>query len=455
MNLLRLALVTWLATTFVSCSLLVDPENAEVRCVAQSGASDPCGELEAGLVCHSGKCERCEPGTVQEDCNLIDDDCDGRIDEGNDQDGDGFTWCGGGIRALADCVDTDATIRPNGDSLDGTPGHRDICGDGIDNDCSGVPDDAPDCDGTTECEDADTPCATSGACITCPVPQECQPCAADRNCGARRSICVAPLRPGSSCSGDADCESGVCVESAALGLTGNVGKICSRACCSDADCGNDNICLVRGNGTRLCVPPGLVGRVTKGDNEACERDDECASGKCDPVGQDGSSTCRRLCTTDLDCVGAAHGVSCIYQPTLGFIAPAGFVCGEATPEGIPLGGSCLPAPNRCDSGLCVATVAFIDGVCNDTCGATCNSGAGYVCSYETLAPSRLPLCVKTTGSATLGQSCSQSDECGEGRCVNGRCSQVCCNDDDCGGSHCRPISGEDGYGMYCTEAGLQ
>lgn len=455
MQWLKQIAVALLAACFASCSLLVDPENAGLRCVAQSGAADPCGEVESGLVCRSGKCERCVPGMVQENCNLIDDDCDGRIDEGNDQDMDGFTWCGGGNRELADCVDTDPTIRPVGDTLDGVVGHRDVCGDGIDNDCSGVPDDAPDCDGTTDCEDADTPCATPGTCVTCPSPQECQACAVGRNCGARRSICIAPLKPGSSCSTDSDCESGICVEGAAFGLTSSVAKICSRACCADSDCGDNNICLVRGNGTRLCVPPGLVGREGARQETACTDDMECSSGACDPDPVSGANLCRRLCTNDFDCVGSPHGSACMFQPSLAFFAPVGFACGPPI-EGATAqtGEFCIPNNNRCASGLCIPSLIYVSA-CNESCRTDC-TGERTTCAYESIAnffpgeTPRMPLCVLTEGTNALGQSCQESAECAEGRCIEGLCRNACCNDTDCGELRCRPMMTPDGYGMYCA-----
>jgi hypothetical protein len=54
-------------------------------------------------------------------CNLIDDDCDGQIDEGFDFDGDGFISCSG------DCNDTNAQINP---------GATEICN-SMDDDCDG------------------------------------------------------------------------------------------------------------------------------------------------------------------------------------------------------------------------------------------------------------------------------------------------------------------------------
>ncbi len=69
------------------------------------------------------------PGAT-ETCNGLDDDCDGDIDEDFDTDGDGFTSCGG------DCDDTDAAIYP---------GAIEDPNNGVDDDCDGVIDEAPFC----------------------------------------------------------------------------------------------------------------------------------------------------------------------------------------------------------------------------------------------------------------------------------------------------------------------
>ena len=67
----------------------------------------------------------CQP----EVCDGVDDDCNGIIDDGFDQDGDGFTTCG------QDCDDGDASINPDAE---------DIC-DRVDNDCDDIIDEDGSC----------------------------------------------------------------------------------------------------------------------------------------------------------------------------------------------------------------------------------------------------------------------------------------------------------------------
>jgi hypothetical protein len=91
------------------------------------------------------------PGTGER-CNSIDDDCDGLIDEEYDLDGDGITTCTG------DCEDGDPSIAS---------GFPELC-DGLDNDCSRDPGDDTDL-GLPPGEDDD---GDGYASIDCCVPDE-------------------------------------------------------------------------------------------------------------------------------------------------------------------------------------------------------------------------------------------------------------------------------------------
>jgi len=65
-------------------------------------------------------------------CDGIDNNGDGRVDEGYDLDGDGYTSCGSDTVA-PDCNDSDASIHPGG---------KEVAGDLVDNDCDGLIDEA-------------------------------------------------------------------------------------------------------------------------------------------------------------------------------------------------------------------------------------------------------------------------------------------------------------------------
>lgn len=86
------------------------------------------------------------PGVEENPSDGVDNDCDGTIDI-PDRDGDGFTAEDGDCMDLADAdlegLDDAATLAARSFAIH--PGTAEICGDLIDNDCSGFADDLPEC----------------------------------------------------------------------------------------------------------------------------------------------------------------------------------------------------------------------------------------------------------------------------------------------------------------------
>ena len=120
-------------------------------------ASCRCAPSDAYPVARGGDCDDADalanPGAAER-CNGVDDDCDGKIDEGCDGDGDG--WCAKGSQlqgnpqacpnGAGDCDDTRADIHP---------GAVEVCN-GRDDDCNDKADEGCDDDGDGYCDVAMT-----------------------------------------------------------------------------------------------------------------------------------------------------------------------------------------------------------------------------------------------------------------------------------------------------------
>ena len=315
-----------------------NPVDAGQPCGSSIGACDPGAFVctMGGLVCTGGV------GPTAEACNAIDDDCDGKVDEMVP--GEGLT-CGAGMGpcsgGLTKCI--------NGamECVGGTSGGTETCN-LIDDDCDGIIDDGDLCAGgvcdngscASPCIPGEFPCpqgkkcqnnfcvadpcfgvacpagangelqaCTDGVCaavcptITCPnnlvcrpvdgvcVPDKCEylpKCVAGELCV--NSQCTSDPCAGVTCPGNQFCREGGCVASC-QGVQCGQGQVCKDGACSATGCAVD--C-----GDDYCNP--MTGMC---------QDDPCQAVQCPPL---------QVC----DPAQAA----CIPDPCQGITCPGGQVC---------------------------------------------------------------------------------------------------------------------------------
>jgi hypothetical protein len=496
------------------CSVLVDPESEPARCVIENGKSDPC---PAGTECISGRCrtgcipEVCrdgqdndcdgktdEQGAPKEelcgnkrddDCdgkvdeepddNLPetcgdsqDNDCDGKVDEGHDLDMDGLSWCGNTIVQNggedADCDDFDPTVRPGLPEIcDGRDNDCDnridetttdpLCGDGLE--CLGQRCEARACtvDGPPgQCGENQRCDESSGRCVA----DGCKPgsCPAPKFCDQASGECRDTRRAnGDPCVANSDCSSGSCVDQAALRIRSEAARLCTQACCSDADCATTERCYVSGSGARSCLPRTLT-PAPLGVQPQCLADNQCGVGPiCAVVGG------QRLVAPSDPLRDDLTSPACA-RPGFGLLGAGRGCAGD----------------DNCATQACVPGPSFIPAsVCTLPCGSSrdcqdLQENADGILSISPRSycrfvprgrsPDYLPLCVfariSETGDGAFGAPCANSNACLEAACVGaagekpGICSVTCCRDSDCPSlkgepTTCRPVAFGQHFEMRC------
>ena len=335
----------------------------------------------------------------QEVCNNIDDDCNGKTDDGvlpgvGEKCGSALGVCMAGVTA---CVNGHLICEQMSMPM------AEVCN-GLDDDCDGVVDngtfpgvgDSCLCDGLTQAEvDSGGICKVghkvcAGAqgiiCEGCvlPKPETCN--GLDNNCDGKVDL-QGPCPGGFSCregsctllcsSGEFPCPAGyMCVDT-----------YCIPARCANVSCPSGQQC---NPDTGLCVDD-CAGVM-------CPAPSFCKNGTCVDCNTPGEG-----CPTGQTCVAGA----CQTDPCYGVSCPTGEYCSNGTCAALCTSIEC-PANQRCVAGKCIA----------DPCAQTACAPSQY-CDLTT-GTCKTDTCLSL--QCALGQRCIQST----GKCVADPCSFVRC-----------------------------
>jgi hypothetical protein len=400
---------------------------------------------------------------VAESCNGVDDDCNGVVDNGCDDDNDDYcdasltivgtpAVCPNTVNAATrDCNDADATINP---------GAAEICNDARDQNCDGDPSDGcpvcnvaidRDLDGSNECLDCDE---TNGA---------VRPGAAEA-CDGVDNDCDGSLDEGFDADGDTYTTCGT--------IPGG-GTSPARIDCDDMNAARyptacELCALGATNNTVACGAPNDRGNAVDEDCDGYS-DETCSPcSTADPDG-DGYSQCQGDCAPSNANVSPGRAETCDGLDT---------DCNTATTENCAVGDTCnwpgTPPPDGCQADLiCVESLGGGGNPTgNFTCTSFCNMSplglgigdgcaANQACNAVLTPTANLHGCAVTTdiGLGATGASCGADQDCRSSQCLRDQrvagppvryCSDLCGNNGYCGGGTTCQVWGGDTARCWTT-----
>ncbi|UCH46181.1 MAG: hypothetical protein JSV11_05640, partial [Nitrospiraceae bacterium] len=162
-------------------------------CASSCTDNDGDGFSIEGDTCGMIDCDDSNPSInpdATEVCDGVDNNCDSNVDEGFDNDGDGFISCAG------DCNDNDPSINP---------GAVEICGNGWDENCDGVLESCPPVDNDRDGYTDDVDCDDSNPAVNPGASEICEN-GVDENCDGADDVCPPADNDSDGYTEDVDCD---------------------------------------------------------------------------------------------------------------------------------------------------------------------------------------------------------------------------------------------------------